>query len=189
MSSLKKKYQSDQQWVQEIGKGNEAAFKELFFEFYYHLCSAAYSVVGSRTRARDVVQEVYLKLWKRRTDWELHSSLKVYLYRAVRNEALNHVQKEKSHRRLKERFAESLSSDYDSIEPEPEGYDEELIGLIWEIVDKLPERRRFVFFLHRKHGLSYKEIAEVMDIAQKTVENHMGEALKDIRDQLKRNVS
>jgi len=187
MSSLKRPYKSDQQWVKEIGDGSEAAFKELLFKFYSRLCSVAYSVVGSRSRARDVVQEVFLKLWKRRSQWELHNSLKVYLYQAVRNEALNHVQKEKSHRKLKERFAESLTQGYESVEPVSEGDDEELLNLIWEIVDELPERRRFVFFLHRRHGLSYREIAAVMDIAQKTVENHMGEALKDIRARLKGN--
>jgi RNA polymerase sigma-70 factor (ECF subfamily) len=48
----------------------------------------------------------------------------------------------------------------------------------------MPQRRRFVFSLHRKHGLSYKEIVQVMDITRKTVENHMGLALKEIRDSI-----
>lgn len=186
MSSPRNNHKSDQQWVREIGRGNESAFKDLFFEYYPRLCSAAYSVVGTRSRARDVVQEVFLKLWKSREEWQVHTSLKLYLYRAVRNEALNHVNKERSHRKLKRRFAESLPDGYDPVSTEHENgsREEELINLIWEIVEELPERRRFVFFLHRKHGLSYREIADVMDIAQKTVENHMGEALKDIRHRL-----
>lgn len=186
MSSQEIKYKSDQQWVREISQGNEEAFKALFFEFYSHLCSAALSIVGSRSRARDVVQEVFLKLWKMRSEWEVHTSLKVYLYQSVRNEALNHAQKEKSHRKLKQRFAESVSDGQRVVEfAQPSEQDPELLALIWEIVEKLPERRRFVFFLHRKHGLSYKEIAEVMDITRKTVENHMGAALNDIRERLK----
>lgn len=186
MSSQEKKYNSDQQWVREISRGSEAAFKALFFEFYPHLCSAALSIVGSRSRARDVVQDVFLKLWKRKAEWEVHTSLKVYLYQAVRNEALNHAQKEKSHRKLKQRFAESVSGSQEIVEvAQSAEQDPELVTLIWEIVEELPERRRFVFFLHRKHGLSYKEIAEVMDITRKTVENHMGAALSDIRERLK----
>lgn len=57
-----------------------------------------------------------------------------------------------------------------------------LIEQIWEIDDHMPERRVFVFTLHRKHGLSYKEIAYVMDITRKTVESQMSLALKEIRD-------
>lgn len=185
MSSNKQNFKSDQQWVKEIGRGNEAAFKELFFGFYPQLCSVAYSVVGCRSRARDVVQEVFLRLWKGRKEWAVHSSLKVYLYQAVRNEALNVVNKERNYRRLKKKFAETMPAGIEPVEYARDDQQEELINVIWEIVDELPERRRFVFFLHRKHGLSYREIADVMNISRKTVENHMGNALKDIRNHLK----
>jgi RNA polymerase sigma-70 factor (ECF subfamily) len=53
----------------------------------------------------------------------------------------------------------------------------------------MPQRRKMVFELHRKHGLSYKEIAQIMDITRKTVENHMGKALQDVRDELNNGIS
>lgn len=185
MSSLSNnKYKTDQQWAKEIAEGNEAAFELLFFEFYYKLCNVAYSIVKSRSRARDVVQDVFFKLWERKANWEIQVSLKVYLYQAVRNEALNFVEKEKAHRRLKEQFSDSIILRETDRDEMPDKEEKELLNKIWQIVRCMPERRRLVFVLHRKHGLSYKEIATVMDIARKTVENHMGEALKDIREQI-----
>lgn len=61
---------------------------------------------------------------------------------------------------------------------------EQLIDRIWSLVAEMPRRRRTVFVLHRKHGLRYREIVEVLGISRKTVENHMGLALSDIRDNL-----
>jgi RNA polymerase sigma-70 factor (ECF subfamily) len=61
---------------------------------------------------------------------------------------------------------------------------EELTEKVWKLVDTLPERRRAIFVLYRKHGLSYKEIAEVMGIARKTVENQMGKSLQFLREKL-----
>lgn len=185
MSSLENnKYTTDQQWVKEIAEGNEAAFEMLFYEFYYKLCNIAYSIVKSRSRARDVVQDVFFKIWKRKADWKVQTSLKVYLYQAVRNEALNSEKKEKAHRRLKDQFSHSVILREEVYEEVPAKEEKELVNKIWQIVTRMPDRRRLVFVLHRKHGLSYKEISRVMDIARKTVENHMGEALKDIREQL-----
>lgn len=186
MSSLENnKYKSDQQWVKEIAEGNEAAFELLFFEFYYKLCNIAYSIVKSKSRARDVVQEVFFKLWDRKADWEIQASLKVYLYQAVRNEALNSEKKEKAHRRLKEQFSNSMILKEEVYEEMTAKEEKDLVNKIWQIVTRMPDRRRLVFVLHRKHGLSYMEISRVMDIARKTVENHMGEALKEIREQLR----
>ncbi|MEX2437898.1 MAG: sigma factor-like helix-turn-helix DNA-binding protein, partial [Candidatus Babeliales bacterium] len=59
-----------------------------------------------------------------------------------------------------------------------------LVSQIWDLVEAMPEQRKMVFELHRKHGLSYSEISEVMGIAKKTVENHMGKAFQEVREKL-----
>ncbi len=63
-------------------------------------------------------------------------------------------------------------------------HDAKRVMQIWVLVDQMPDRRRLVFELHRKDGLSYKEISKILDVSLKTVENHMGQAIKYLRNEL-----
>lgn len=183
------KYDSDQHLVESIREGDEQAFKRLFFSYYYDLCGFASQMTGSQEQAKDIVQEVFCKLWKGREQWTIHSSLKAYLFQSVRNEALNQMDRDQHRQQMKEQIA-TREKDKDRGQRkkgEDDNEHEELLNRIWSLVGEMPRRRRAVFVLHRKHGLSYKEIAEVMDISRKTVENHMGLALSDIREQIEVN--
>lgn len=170
--------------VERIREGDEQAFEKLFCEYYYDLCSFAYQFTSCNERAKDLVQDVFIKIWNRREKWKVHRSVKAYLLKAVRNTAINHIN-ERGHR---SEVRETLSREkLQNIKPSVDfGLDkkDELVDQIWEAVVAMPERRRRVFILYHRHGLSYDEIAEVLDISRKTVENHMGLALKDIRAQI-----
>lgn len=174
----------DQQLVREISDGNKAAFEQLFFEFYHDLCDFALGIIHSKEEARDVVQDVFLRIWKRRSRWEIHTSLKIYMFQAVRNEALNHAGKRKSLLKLKRELIHTPSYGVEEVSKGLDVREQKMVTRIWKIAEEMPERRQSVFTLHRKHGLSYKEISKVMGIARKTVENHMGEALKYIRERM-----
>lgn len=181
----KQKYNADQHLMESIRKGDEQAFKRLFFNYYYELCGFASQLTQSREQAKDIVQEVFYKLWKQRRRWTIYNSLKAYLFQSVRNEALNQIDKAQHQLDVREAFA----TEGEERSDEPAAYsnkeNEELLTQIWEIVSVMPQRRRSVFVLHRKHGLSYKEIANILEISRKTVENHMGLALNDIRKQIR----
>lgn len=168
--------------VERIRSGDHGAFEKLFHLFYPQLCVFSNSYVKSLDFARDVVQEVLIKIWDNRENFYINQSLKAYLYTAVRNQSLNFIQQKKQIERLELRLIkqQELNSTIKKEEPDTD----ELTQKIWKLVDKLPERRRTIFILYRKHGLSYSEIAEVMDIARKTVENQMGKSLKFLREQL-----
>ncbi|WP_138432140.1 RNA polymerase sigma-70 factor [Fodinibius saliphilus] len=176
-----KKNKSEKHLVEKVREGNPQAFEQLFFEYFFDLCSYALQFTKSSERAKDVVQEVFYKLWKRRRDWNVHTSLKAYLFRAVRNEALNFIDKRDHQEKLKKQLSLQEEKVAPSQSSQKSQSDEQLVKVIWSIVKEMPQRRQSVFVLHRKHGLSYKEIAEVLDISRKTVENHMGLALDDIR--------
>ncbi|HBZ38360.1 MAG: RNA polymerase subunit sigma-70 [Bacteroidetes bacterium] len=175
--------------VERIRKGDKKAFEALFFEYHEQLSRFSNSITKSREFARDAVQDVFLKFWRNRKEIDIQVSVKVYLYQAVRNQSLNLLDKQKNQQRLRENFLSEIKS------IRVEGFEEsnlnteqiELIKKVWETVNKMPERRRLVFELHRKHGFSYKEIAKILEITVKTVENHMSQALQYLRENIEIN--
>ncbi len=131
--------------------------------------------------AREVVQDVFMAVWRNRSDMDLKGNLKAYLYKATRNKCLNFLQK----RRLS-----VVSLDANPVE---QGRDEnieaemeaaELQAAIASYIQQLPPKCREIFLISREEGLSYKEIAERLDISVKTVENQIGIALKKLRERL-----
>lgn len=168
--------------VERIRSGDHIAFETLFNKYYSRLCVFSNSYVKSLDIARDVVQEVFIKIWNNREEFHISQSLKAYLYMAVRNQSLNFLQQRKQKQRLEERLKKQ--QDLNDEIKQDEFNTEELTEKVWKLVEQLPERRRTIFILYRKHGLSYLEIAEVMDIARKTVENQMGKSLKFLRENL-----
>ena len=171
--------------VDDIQNGDERAFEKLFFKYYGRLCGFAMKLVKSPDLAKDCVQEVFLKIWRNHEEWSIHYSLSVYLYQSVRNQALNQIEKRKTHREYSEKYYEEDFHNQGDENQQLSNDQIEMVDKIWEVVEEMPDRRKMVFELHRRHGLSYKEIAQIMKITRKTVENHMGRALQDVRNQLK----
>lgn len=177
---------SNQQLVRRISRGDKTAFKQLFFDHYYGLCSVAEQITKSSDQARDVVQEVFLKIWRTHTEFSVNVSLKAYLYRSVRNQALNFREKQRAQERIKKNFADTIGGPLDDFQIDSQAGDQsKIVAKVWELVQTMPNRRKMAFSLHRQHGLTYKEISDVMDISQKTVEYHIGAALKEIRSKIK----
>lgn len=169
--------------VERIRSGDQDAFEKLFHQYYSKLCVFSNGYVRSLDISRDVVQDVFIKIWDNRDHFYVHQSLKAYLYQAVRNQSLNFLQQKKQKLRLQERLTRQHAM---SGGEEGESFlnTEELSQKIWKLVEELPERRRAIFILYRKHGLSYLEIGEVMGITRKTVENQMGKSLQFLREHL-----
>ncbi len=186
--SVQKHKQSDQEIVKSINEGDEAAFEKLFYEYYSDLCRMAFQIVNCRETAEDTVQTIFLNVWQSRKSWQINVSLKAYLYRAVKNRAINRSNKRKIRERVKRDFSDENRYSNQILENNRGDSSRALVKKIWSVAEAMPEKRQFVFTLHRKYGLTYKEISEVMGISSKTVENHMGLALKQIREEVKRGI-
>ena len=173
----------ERNWIEQIRRGDESAFEDMFRAYYPQLCRFAAEYVDSESHARDLVQDVFLRIWDRRADWMVRRSLKAYLYQAVRNRALNHVRQQDTRHDIED----DLEYTTDRTEPRTAAdacHENRLSKEANEAIDDLPERRRMAFLLHRRHGFTYKEIASIMDITPKTVENQIGRALKSLRETL-----
>lgn len=146
------------------------------------LCNFANTYLQNMAVAEDFVQEIFVHLWEKKDKIEIKTSLKSYLYQAVKHKCLNEIKhlkvREKHQTQVKEANAFDSSNEFDFEA-------EELGDIIQQKIDAMPEKRRDIFKLSREEGLSYKEIAEKLGVSIKTVENHMGLALKYLREELK----
>jgi RNA polymerase sigma-70 factor (ECF subfamily) len=176
----------DQRLIALIRAGDEAAFETVFRLFAAPLCAFATHLVRSRELAADLVQDVFLNVWRNREQWQIRESLQAYLYRAVRNRALDTIARQDIH----ERWAAQSSLDSRAdITPDTSRVDRDidardLTRALEEALALLPERRRQVFLLRWKEEMSYAEIAELLSISPRTVEVQMYRALRTLRAHL-----
>jgi RNA polymerase sigma-70 factor (ECF subfamily) len=174
---------NDQQaWV-SLQKGSEDAFEMIFKAYYKPLCRYAYTFLNDADEAEEIVQMAFVTMWDKRGQVEIQSSLKSYLYRAVRNTCLNALKHQKV-RQEHARFA--LAGGENSHELVAQQVEAgELEQKIQVALMALPEQCRLIFQLSRFEELKYQEIADQLSLSVKTVENQMGKALRLMREQLK----
>ncbi len=141
----------------------------------------------TREEARDIVQDVFLKLAERMEDAEIRTSVRAYLYRSVIHSCLNYLKQKKVReeyaldfriRLLEEESRRAAGDDKDTLPAK------ELLLVVKKSVASLPEKSRRIFEMSRFDGLSHKEIAEEMEISVRTVETHIYRALKVLHREL-----
>jgi RNA polymerase sigma-70 factor (ECF subfamily) len=174
---------NDLELFERIKKGDEAAFETLFRAYFKPLCHFAYKIVKDVIISEEIVQDLFFNFWEKRKKLELYTSLKSYLFKSVHNNSLKYLRHQK------------IVIDYEAkvknYQPQPfelqENYAEigEMICIINQTLDEVPERTREIFLLNRDEGLKYQEIAEKLNISVKTVEAHITSLLKLLRVNLK----
>jgi len=166
----------------KIKKGDEKAFEKLFHQYYGILCSFATKIIKDDVAAEEIVQDLFVKIWEKREQLFIETSLKNYLFRSIRNLCLNFIQ----HNKTKIRHAQIVLSEVESNLSDDSNYPEvDLFVKIEESINSLPEKRQEIFRLSRQEGLKYYEIAQKLNISIKTVETQMSLAIKTLRDKLK----
>ena len=165
---------TDKELIISIKKGNEQAFDVLFKKYYAQLARFANMFTKDADNADEVVQSFFVKLWQNRNNLKINTSVKSYLFTSVRNASLNFLKKEKT-RTL---YEEKVETEDTKIK---EDKSLEFKVAYNEAIKNLPERTRQVFVLSKNEGLTYKEIAEYLEITAKTVENNMGIAFRKLR--------
>lgn len=168
-----------EEWV------DEQAFEMVFKRHFKALHAYAQAIVKDSAEAEEVVQTIFLKLWEKRETLKITTSIKAYLYKAVYHGSINHLKHEKVRMKHSEHqlYLNQQEAAHESMAFREER-EEELSGQLKLALNRLPEKCRMVFYLSRFEELKYHEIAQRLDISVKTVEAHMGKALKTLRTQL-----
>lgn len=183
MDSQKKLGNDEMIWAEEIQAGNTHAFSMLFDTYYIPLCQYAYRFCNGNTElAEDIVQEVFVRVWDRRSKWMPKITVKAYLYRSVHNQAISHLRKARHETPMSDAVEQTTAGT--SLTPIQELHNDQLDQRIQQAIQNLPERRREILTLRMIHELSYKEIGEMLQISVNTVDTQLRRALKSLREDL-----
>lgn len=159
------------------------AFEKVFKSHFKSLHSYAYTIVKDDMAAEEMVQNVFCKIWERKGQLDIETSLTAYLYRAVYNESLNYIK----HQKVK--MAYQAHATYQMNQQHTETASKKILlgdleQNLRKAMSELPEQCRTIFQMSRFEELKYQEIANKLGISIKTVENQMGKALKLLRSKL-----
>jgi len=172
----------DNELYLRLKEGDERAFKTLFQKYYSAMCHFAHQFLKDHEMAEETVQDMFVRIWEKRSTLNIETSVKHYFFRSIRNQCLNQIQ----HQKIKKQYASRImESSHQEIDPDQYYMEVNLLQRIEKSIDSLPAKRQEIFRLSREQGLKYKEIAEELNISIKTVEAQMGLALKHLRDELK----
>jgi RNA polymerase sigma-70 factor (family 1) len=159
---------------------NPEQFKSAFDEYYHPLKNFLYYKLGDIDLAEDITQEVFMKAWDRSKDIQIET-VRSYLYKIANNLAINHFKSAKNRFELK-------LKDHDKAGPEAPDFimeKDEFARQLNNALSDLPEIQRVVFLMNRIDELTYREIAERLEISVKAVEKRMQNALESLRDVIK----
>jgi RNA polymerase sigma-70 factor (family 1) len=166
-----------------LKQGDKTAFDKLFHLFHHKIYLFCRHYHLTKEEAEEIVQEVYLKMWLNRGNLNVSHNIQSFIYTIAKNMIFNH---------FKRKIYQKAAYEYHLNHQDPYQMEQEIIcndlELIMEkAIGKLPQKRRIIFNLSRKEGLSNKEIAKKLDISLKTVESQMRLSLQYLRQVLKNN--
>jgi len=178
----KRFFKNDTEALPELAGGNPVAYRYLFDQHFSDLCNFLLIYLHSRELSEEIALEIFTYIWEKRETLQIKASFKSFLFASAKNKAISLYRKEQ-----KIQFA---SLDVNSQLPPEDNSSQhlmeinELRTLIESAVNKLPEKSRQIYRMAWEKNLSHKEIAEQLGISPKTVENHVGIALRKLRESL-----
>lgn len=158
-------------------------FEEIYLKYYAGMCRFAKEYIGSQEEAENLTQDIFMILWSKKDELIIQNSVSTYLYSLLQNRCLDFlkhqriVQKYNMEMEIKIEVLQEINLDFTS--------DQELEQLIENAINRLPEKCRQIFLLSRLESKKYREISQLLNISENTVETQMKIALKKLRADLK----
>jgi RNA polymerase sigma-70 factor (family 1) len=158
---------------------DQKAYEELYVSLYKYLYNFAWSFVKSKQLAEEIVSDVFIKVWQKRKALESIDNFKVYLYVATKNVSLNYLGKNKT---LTYSDIQDLSGELISAYSDPEQLliTSDMMTLIHNAIAQLPSRCQLIFKLVKEDKMKCREVADILQISAKTVENQVAIAVRKI---------
>jgi len=164
--------------IKSLKNGDSKAYTFLVDNYHHKLCVYAFSLSNNNDLAEDIVQNVFIRVWKKRESLKEEFSIKNFLYRSVYNEFIDQYRKQKLVLPLEKKYIDALTC---VIEEHDERTLENLIKIVRKEIKNLPPKCKEVFLLSKEEGLTNVEIAEYKKISIKSVEGHITKAFSILR--------
>jgi len=176
---MKQNDKQEGQLIADLKKGDTSAFEKIFRLYSDQLFRFARSYFHTNEDAEEIIQDVFLKLWKHKEGIYSCDSLKGYLFRI----AYHSIKETFIQKNREDKYKQQIALEYLKTEhPELEQADYKLVmKAVDQLIEKLPAQRRNIFILNKKEGLTISEIAVYLNIAEKTVKNHLSLAMAQLR--------
>ena len=183
---------SDNELILQAKAGNDAAFEELIYRFDKSVLAIALRYVGDRDEAKDIYQEVFIRVYRGIKKFEMKSEFSTWLYRITTNVCLTHKSKSKKHLQVSidEQF-ETEDDELSMYELADEEYDpgnlmldKDLGEFISKAVDSLSSKQKMTFVLKHYEGYKLREIAKIMNCKEGTVKKYLFDAIRNLRKKL-----
>lgn len=165
----------------QVVTGDLNTFEMVFRDYYKPLVRYGNTFLKDSDETEDIVQQVFVSLWEKRTQLDIHTSIRAVLYKSVQNACLNKIK----HLKVRSVYAEDWKATQQMEETSDSVQVNELNSRIQMAVESMPEQCGRIFKMSRFEQLRYQEIADELGLSVKTVENQMGKALKIVREELK----
>ena len=167
---------------------DQLAYKEVYLNFYPSLLLFISGIIKSKQYAEELVSDLFIKIWEKRKTLEEIQNFRVYCFVAARNLSINQLEKMRLQRTTSlDGYQQSLANP--NPDPEQLMISAEMVRRIYEVVEQLPPRCKLAFKLVKEHGFKYKEAAEILEVAEKTIENQLAIALKKISSVVRFDIS
>lgn len=163
----------------ELQKGNEQAFKSLYEKYWEHLFSVTYYWIGSKEEVQEIVQDVFVDLWEKRSVLCIKKSLSAYLFAVTKYKVFDLIDAKVIRRNYLSQIRHSSTMEDFNIENSL--ILEDTQKSVTNALEKLPPKTQQIFSLSREQELTHSEIASMMNLSVKSVEYHISKALKYLK--------
>ena len=172
---------SDNELLEQLREDKEVALSMIFKKYWQPLFISAFNLLKDKGACEDIIQDIFIKVWDRRYEIEIRTSLKSYLFASMRYEVFRQIKLGNARVDL----FECLDQVFKDLSPHEDLVHKELLAKVDSVIGSLPDKCREVYRLSREEQLSHKEISERLNISPKTVETHITKALKHLRISIK----